>query len=350
MKKLLVILLTLSVFACNDDNKVESDQAELLDFKVQSTNNFIPEKTVIDSENGEIHIFNNTDLSSSDFPITLNTDISVSPGATIQPASGTPITFSDYEDFIKYTIISEDGINITEFILTIRDMQLPNSGFENWHMETGMNGKPFEQPGNYLESTIWATANMGTSIYSIYGTSPENNGNNIAAKIETVTTVALPVVAGALYIGEFNLDGAIEDPTNPVAAAKLGIPFYKKPSAVQFKYSYKAGEQMVQAVLKEPGNLFGGFDVFELEGKDKFGIEAALEKRTGNETIVVAKANYQSDIDIDELTELKLTLEYFSNEEPTHFYVSFSPSFDGGTFKGAIGSTLIIDDVKLLYE
>ena len=33
-----------------------------------------------------------------------------------------------------------------------------------------MNGQPFQQPGEYVESTVWATANMGTSIYSIYGT------------------------------------------------------------------------------------------------------------------------------------------------------------------------------------
>jgi hypothetical protein len=175
-------------------------------------------------------------------------------------------------------------------------------------------------------------------------------GNNTLAKIETVTTVALPLVAGALYIGEFDLDGAIEDPTNPVAAAKLGIPFKGKPSAVEFKYSFKAGEQMIQAVLKEPGNLFGGFDVFNVEGKDKFGIEATLENRSGNEKTTVAKVNYQSDVDTEEMKTLRLNLEYFSNLEPTHFYVSFSPSFDGGTFKGAIGSTLIIDDVKLIYD
>jgi len=27
-----------------------------------------------------------------------------------------------------------------------------------------------------------------------------------------------------------------------------------------------------------------------------------------------------------------------------------APSFDGGTFKGAIGSTLIIDDVEIIYD
>ena len=350
MRKLVTLLLFVSLFACKEENKTVSDKAELEDFTVSASGNFSPVKTVIDSEEGIIQVFNQADFKSSDFPVVLTPELVLSEGATVSPASGTQVTFSDSEDFVKYIIVSEDGNNVKEYIFTIRDGQMPNAGFENWFMETGMNGKPFQQPGNYAESAVWATANMGTSIYSIYGTSPVKEGNNTLAKIETVTTVALPLVAGALYIGEFDLDGAVEDPTNPVAAAKLGIPFYGKPKAVEFKYSFKAGAQMIQAVLKEPGNLFGGFNVYNLEGKDKFGVEAVVENRTGETKTVLAKVNYQSDVDVEELTPLRLNLEYSSNLEPTHFYVSFSPSFDGGTFKGAIGSTLIIDDVKLIYD
>jgi hypothetical protein len=142
----------------------------------------------------------------------------------------------------------------------------------------------------------------------------------------------------------------MKDPTNPVAAAKLGIPFYERPKSVKFKYKYKSGAQMIQAVPKQPGNLFGGFDVSNIEGKDKFGVEVALEKRVGENIVVVAKTNFQSDQDKDQFTEITLPVNYLSNEIPTHFYISFSPSFDGGTFKGAVGSTLIIDDIELIYE
>lgn len=352
MKKLFAALLILSIFACNDNNgdKQISDQAELLDFKIEATAGFSPIKTFIDFTEGEIHVFNASDFKESDFPVSVTPELVVSQGATIVPPSGSSVTFNNSEDFIKYTIISEDGVNFVEYIFTIRDKQIPNAGFTNWFMETGMNGKPFQQPGKHLESTVWATANMGTSIYSIYGTSPVTEGNNTLVKIETVTTVALPLVAGALYVGKFDLDGAIADPTNPVAAAKLGIPFFSKPTAVQFKYSYKSGDQMVQAVLKDPGNLFGGFDIFELEGKDKFGIEVVLEKRNGDDVTTISKTNFESGQEVETLTNFKLPLTYLSNEEPTHFYISFSPSLDGGTFTGAIGSTLIIDDVELIYE
>lgn len=352
MKKLLIFLLIISVFACkkDDENQLPSSGNELLDLQVEATSNFTPMRTYIDSLSGVVQLFNATDFKEADFPITLTPELLVSEGATVFPASGTSVTFASEEDFTKYTITSEDGSNTKEYLFTIRDGQIPNGDFENWFTEIGMNSKPFPEPGKHKESTVWATANMGTSIYGIYGTSPLTENGNTVIKIETVTTLALPLVAGALYVGDFDIDGAIADPTNPVAAAKLGIPFFTKPTAVQFKYAYKAGDQLVQAVLKDQGNLFGGFDVFNLEGKDKFGIEIALEKREGENISVVAKTNFQSDQDIEELTEITLPINYLLNETPTHFYISFSPSFDGGTFKGAVGSTLLIDDIKMIYE
>jgi hypothetical protein len=284
------------------------------------------------------------------FPLSLNPVVTVSPGASVVPSSGSPVVLDNAEDFVKYTVTAEDGFGSKNYIFTIRDNQIPNAGFENWFNETGMNSQPFLQPGKYLESTVWTTTNMGTSIYSIYGTTPIQDGTNKMAKIETVETVAIPLVAGALYLGEFDLDAAIAEPGNMAAAAKLGIPFIDKPRAVQFKYSFESGDQMIQAELKDPGNLFGGFDVYNVEGTDKFGIKAVLEKRTGDMVTIIAQAEYESDQEIVTMTELKMELQYLSEDDPTHFHISFSPSVDGGTFKGAIGSSLIIDDLKMIYD
>lgn len=350
IKKIWIVIFVFSFFSCSDDNSTVSDKAEITNFTVTASAGFTPVKTFIDSEKGEVQVFTSGDLSKLTFPLTLKTEIEVSEGATVEPASGTTLTFKDPEDFVKLKVTSEDGSNSVEYIFTIRDRQVPNAGFENWFQETGMNSQLFQEPGKYKESTVWATANMGTSIYSVYGTTPLKEGDNTSIKIETVSTVGMPLVAGALYIGEFDINSAMKDPTNPVAAAKLGIPFYERPKSVKFKYKYKAGAQMIQAVPKEPGNLFGGFDVSNIEGKDKFGIEIALEKREGENVTVVAKTKFQSDQDVDKLTEKILTFDYLSGETPTHFYISFSPSFDGGTFKGAVGSTLTIDDVEIIYE
>ena len=58
MKKLILAFLVVSVFACNDDDgdKPLSDLAELLEFTVESSSDFTPVKTFIDSEKGEVRI------------------------------------------------------------------------------------------------------------------------------------------------------------------------------------------------------------------------------------------------------------------------------------------------------
>lgn len=350
IKKTTIIVLVISVFSCNDDNNAVSDKAELTGFTVSASGGFTPVKTFIDTEKGEVQVFTSGDLNTLTFPLSLKAEIEISDGATVEPASGATITLKDPEDFARIKITSEDGSNESEYIFTIRDRQIPNAEFENWFQETGMNSQPFQQPGRYKESTVWATANMGTSIYSIYGTTPVTEANSKAIKIESVSTIGMPLIAGALYIGEFDINSAMKDPTNPVAAAKLGIPFYERPKSVKFKYKYKAGNQLIQAVPKQPGNLFGGFDIFTLQGKDKFGMEIALEKREGENVTVIAKTNFQSDQEVENLTEKILPFTYLSTETPTHFYISFSPSFDGGTFKGAVGSALTIDDIEIIYD
>jgi len=349
MKKLVLALFLISFLSCEDDDPI-SDAYKLLSFEVEATNEFDPYKVYIDTANNQIQVFSSTNLDMISFPLSLNPVLTVSPGASVIPSSGSVVVLDDPEDFVKYTITAQDGLGTEEYIFTIRDNQIPNAGFENWYKETGMNSQPFLQPGKYAESTVWATTNMGTSIYSIYGTTPLQDGNNKMAKIETVETVAIPLVAGAMYLGKFDLGSAIADPGNPGAAAKLGIPFYAKPTAIQLNYSFESGDQLIQAVLKDPGNLFGGFDIINLEGTDKFGIKAMLEKRTGDMVTIVAQAEFESDQEIETMTELNLELQYLSDEDPTHFHISFSPSVDGGMYKGASGSTLIIDELKMIYE
>ncbi len=349
MKKVVLALFAILLLSCEEEDPI-SDAYELLSFEVESTGEFDPYKTHIDTAGNQIFVFSSANLDLNSFPLSLNPVVTVSPGATVTPSSGSAVIFDDPEDFVKYTITAEDGLGSEEYMFTIRDNQIPNADFENWFEETGMNSQPFLQPGKYAETSVWATTNMGTSIYSIYGTTPLQDGDNKMAKIETVETVAIPIVAGAMYLGIFDLDGAIADPGNPAAAAKLGIPFFQKPSAVQFKYSFESGDQLIQAVLKDPGNLFGGFDIYNLEGTDKFGINAVLEKRTGDMVTIIAQAEFESDQEVGTMTEMNLELQYLSDDDPTHFHISFSPSVEGGMFKGAIGSTLIIDDLKMIYE
>lgn len=349
MKKFLFVILVVSIFSCSKDDS-KSSEAELISMKVSPVENFTPSTIFNDITNSQLYIFTDSDTVIDNYPVTLAPEIQVSPGATISPVSGTTISFQGPEEAVKYTITSEDEENIVEYYVTLRDFQIPNSDFENWHEKTGVNSKSFSDPGKYEESTVWATANMGTSIYGSYGTTPLAEGQNTLVQIKTIISGVVPVASGTLFLGKFDFQSVINNPTNPKAATKVGIPFIHRPTAVKFKYKYQSGAQMIQATLKDPGNLMGGFTVEEISGKDEFSIAIVLENRLNDNTLIIAEVNYISGTETIDLTELTIPIDYSSSENPTHFYVVFGSSANGHNYKGAVGSTLIIDDFELVYE
>ena len=148
MKRLFLAIFMFSVFACSDDDNTMSDGAELLGFTVEAASGFTPVYTYVDSLKGEVQVFTSSDLNELTFPLTLTTEIEVSAGATVTPESGASVTFTDPEDFINYTITSEDGLNTYEFIFTIRDRQIPNAGFESWFQEILTQSSPSRYPLN----------------------------------------------------------------------------------------------------------------------------------------------------------------------------------------------------------
>lgn len=352
MKKLLYLLAVGGVMlSCNDEGTSNSE-AELLSYNVSAncacSSTF--SETVLDKDYNIIHILSNSELKSSDYPVAIIPEIEISAGATITPAINEQISFASNEDRIEYIINSEDEQTNVEWYAIVRDRQLPNSDFETWHDAQGMDGNYFKSPGMFQESTVWATANMGTSTYGVYGTTPMDEGGNTRVKIESGETVAIPVTAGTLFIGRFDLAGAIQNPSNPKKATDFGIPFIYKPKAIEFNRKYTSGDQLIQASLNNPNNLFGGFEIEELEGKDEYNIYAMLEKRTETSTLEIARAEIRGSDTGDQLETVVLPFVYQSDETPTHFSLVFTSSADGDIWKGAVGSTLVIDDVKLIYE
>ena len=102
-------------------------------------------------------------------------------------------------------------------------------------------------------------------------------------------------------------------------------------------------------------------------------IYALLEIRLGGKTERLATAWFRSSDDQPELTTMEMSFTYgeldgsfpdymkptdhgyVSRDSatfvlPTHITFVASSSFDGANFAGAIGSTLIIDDVEMVYE
>jgi hypothetical protein len=334
---------------CSSDDELSNKDIIRFDITSLSNADLIVKDTELDAEKKLIYIFIDDDLSLVNFPLSMVTDIQLSVGATLPSVTNGEITFTNPDEVKNIQVVAEDG-TFQDWYIFLVHRQLQNSDFETWYDNKGMNGFNYKEIGPSYETSIWATANLGTSIYGQYGTQPLVNEEGSFVKIMTDSTERLPLTAATLFTGKFNLAGATSNPTDPREATIFGTPFKYKPTAMQFKFKYQAGEKYIQATLNDPSDIFGGFTVSEIEGEDQCSIYAILEKRTDNEVYEIAKAELFSETTQDVITETTIPFNYTSDEEPTHITVVFASSKGGDLWKGAVGSTLIVENLELIYE
>ncbi len=343
---LLVVLLLFQ--ACKKEDL--STVANIANFSISdlSPASLFPDTVIVDDPSQTISLLFAETLSAESYPVSFVAHFGLTAGATSLPVSGTTFTISDRDDYGLLTLTAEDGSKY-EYGIVMRDNQIPDSGFEDWYTASGMDSRPYQEPGTNSLSTVWATANYGTSMYGVYCTKPLADGDNTLAQIKTGETSLIPVTAGTLFNGRFDVNGAISNPTNPRKAVAFGIPFTLRPTAFRFRYTYQPGERYIQATLKNPSNLFGGFNITDLEGGDMFAAYAVLEVREGSQVTEIARAEINSGVAQDVFQELTVPFVYSSSKKPTHIYVVFTSSKDGDLFTGAVGSTLTVDDLELVY-
>ena len=262
-------------------------------------------------------------------------------------------------------VTAEDGSihawTLSSFVASVSP-QLDNGDFNLWYKTAS----DYYEPGESASNTIWGTGNQGTQILGKLATTPFDLGNeNLAVKMETLDngrlagTFGAPISAGSVFTGVFNPDNI--DPADPQAAIEFGTPFVGRPELLRLKYSYVPGDENKD----KPGNV--------LDYPDACDIYALLEIRLGGKTERLATAWFRSDELQEDLTSLELNFTYgpldssfpeymfpadqgFVSSDsasfvlPTHITLVASSSYDGANFAGAIGSTLIIDDVEMVYE
>lgn len=353
MKKLLILLSFFSVLiSCSDED--ESNKAEIIDMSITaiSSSDLLLEDISIESENSKIFIFLNNDLSDHEFPVTLTTDVKLSSGAKTSSFLNSELSFSEADQVINVDVEAEDGTIKTWYVFLIHH-QIQNSTFGDWYTNVGMNGVDYTEIGNSAVESVWATANMGTSMYSVYGTQPLIEDSKKYVKVETIksNSIPIPIATGTLFIGRFDITGAISNPTNPKKATKFGTPFIFSPRSFKIKYNYQAGDTLIQGEFNNPTNIFGGYTTEIIEGEeDKCAIYAILESRTEDTNTEVAKAELFSETTSDNINEVIVDFNYTSTVQPTHISVVFSSSKDGDLWKGAPGSTLLIEEFELLYD
>ena len=297
----------------------------------------------------------------------------LSPGASVTPASGSTQDFS--QGPVVYTVTSQDGkwhrryrVSIVPTVITVTDTL--RFDFEQYELEPV--GQRFYMWPMLLDngSTIkyWATANdgfrisMGSAKAMDYPTTPLDNAYDGAGVCLTTRSTGpfgamanKRLAAGNMYLGTFDIKIAMSDHLH---ATRFGIPFADRPNTFKGYYTYQPGP----TVQDFYGNPIAG----RTDSADVYAVFYRNHDAAGNKVClygdnvlsspqIVAVANLGYVTPTTQWTPWDVKFEYreeVDEQELANWGYSltivFSSSAGGGDFIGAIGSRLCIDQVRLI--
>ena len=328
----------------------------------------------------DIDVFSPFDLELNAYPIylpiadgvdvtALSPEFEVTEGASIEPASGSRQNFSRP---VRYTVTSEDGMWHRTYAVVAKEQQkLPNF----YHFETAKtDGKYhiiYEEMGNH--TVTWGSGNGGfalavsTAKPTEYPTflSPDGYQGNCVKMVTRETgslgeLVGMPIASGNLFIGRFDIGNAL---SKPLEATKFGEPFTAKPISLTGHFRYKAGpkffEKGVEVNKKDMMHIYA---IFYESTDDTPMLDGNIQENNYEHPNMVAVAILENPHETkgDEWEEFKITFDYArygKTIDPDklaagkyHLGIVFASSVNGATFAGAPGSTLMIDELKLISE
>lgn len=277
----------------------------------------------------------------------------VSSGAKVYPDT------KEYFDFtfpIEFIVVSEDKEWKQRYTISFSDLSW-QFDFENWIPYGSI--EAFNPKG-------WTSSNIATYTlnkmlssnnkieYAVYRTSDSYTGNyavGITTREGGQLSIVPNIISGSLFNGEFNTDSLM---SNPLKCPEFGIPFV---------YDGDNKPKMLKGYLKyTPGNIFinENGDVIP-DKKDMFNFQAILFYGTkplnvdnlNNDSRIIAKAYLEKSEQISEYTLFEVPFEYFQPiplDKPLQLFISAASSKEGDYYRGAVGSTLIIDDIEIVFE
>ncbi len=295
-------------------------------------------------------------------------------GAMIEPASGSVHDFSDGKT-VTYKVTSQDGQWSRTYVVAFKTQaSVGKYDFENFRITKGGAGGEYYEWSDLNEDSEWmgnwATGNPGFNISMSsaeayeYPTAPYSDGYyGSAVKLETRSTGALGamvnmrIAAGNLFIGYFDVSKAL---TNTLKATNFGLPFDRKPLRFTGHYMYTPGSMLMDKYGNEiPGKTDQG-DIYAVfyRNHDSAGKPVMLygdDVLTNSNIVAIARLGEVKAT--DGWTSFDINFEYTGEVDPAelanrgyNLAVVFSSSIDGAAFCGAIGSTLIVDEVEVVCE
>ena len=332
----------------------------------------------IDADSKVINVYVNkgADLSKQKLKFTLPQGATIKVNTPIAGDTESTYDFSEEPHSRKFTVTSEDGQWQPVYTVNVILAELPTLFSFEELLTTSSEYDTFYEftPATSQEISKvlqWSSGNPGFKLTGMansridYPTVQVANGfKGKAVKLETRNTgdfgamVKMYIAAGNLFIGTFEVENAL---TNPRKATNFGFQFYKHPIALKGHYKFKAGEVYsvegqpqtgkrdkcdIYAVMYEAENnsiMLNGDDVFN---SDKLVLLARIKPEDiiesedeWNEFTIYFESVKGREIDDTKLQNGKYKLG-----------IVLSSSVDGAYFRGAVGSTLYVDELELICK
>lgn len=368
-------LLSLLSTACIQDEELNTE-ADILRcilpkeiFEYDNTNYYEPYDESINAYPLYISVNGKADLTR------LAPEFVLTEGATIEPASGSS---HDFTHPVRYTVTSADGNwHRTYSVIISDDLQIIPTQFHFENLSSKSNKYHIFYEENKAEGEFmeWASANQGYVLVSggspatEYPTSQADGGvgNSKCAKLVTKSTgglgdlVGAPLAAGNLFIGTFNFNSSISDPLKSTTIGKI---FHKKPLRLKGYYKYKAGSTYMDGKTEVPGQKddFTIYGIFYQTDETLRSMDGYLAINEFKDPHMVALALLPESErkETDEWTAFDIPFDYHKygkeidpealSRGEYKISIVLSSSKDGDRFKGAIGSTLYVDELELVCE
>lgn len=371
---------TLNVKVDFEGNKLAADkssEATMLTFEFN--NEYVIGSPVIDSEEKTITFMISENMPAEQLAA-LTPTFTISKGATVDKASGAS---QDFTKTVVYTVTSEDGIVKSAYRVSVSGTE-KNLGFDEWEVvKSGTVGSSdqYETPSGSYGTTNPGVMTINDMLGSLlpelikYAVAPVTGRNGKAAQLTTLYTYLeiqgvdfnaaldgmIPyVTAGSLFTGSFNMDS-----NNTLNSTKFGVPFVGEPVTFSGYYKYAPGIVYYDNKNKEVKDASDKCSIYAVlyeESLDSKGKNIPLtgdynnkEAYIGTSSRIIMKAALEDGTAKADWTSFSIPFKLvegkaYSADKKYYLAVVCSSSFEGDYFRGAPGSTLIVDDFSILSK
>lgn len=276
------------------------------------------------------------------------------------------VTITGLQPATKYIYKVKTGntADIEQETATVATQQLPNTSFDDWC--TDATNSKLLCPWAKGDASYWDTGNRGATTVGNSNSVPTEDtstGHGKAASLES-KWIVIRFAAGNIFTGKYlKTDG-----TNGILG--FGRPFTAFPTKMTFDYKYttseinKIGDDNFRYLMGRPDSCHIYIALWHVEDgqEEEYQGESypiVIRTRPGAEQNlfspdnprVIAYGQLTQGNNVPTWTSETITLKYKNTElAPTHIQVVASSSKYGDYFTGGVGSTLTLDNIRLIYE